>query len=160
MGKIINEKYPQLDSEDQESIRQRAIAAINITQKTKEIINQNNSNNKSEGNIAFVSGVRKFVTDVKDLNIDLIDRINPFGEAYSILSKTMSEERLKNIHNIISSKKFSLTIDEARDLAKRGLKFKTETGRVPSINSQDPWEKKMAEGIAFLQRKTFLKDNE
>ena len=160
MGKIINEKYPQLDSEDQESIRQRAIAAINITQKTKEIINQNNSKNKIEGNIAFVSGVRKFVTDVKDLNIDLIDRINPFGEAYSILSKTMSEERLKNIHNIISSKKFSLSIDEARDLAKRGLKFKTETGRIPSINSQDPWEKKMAEGIAFLQRKTFLKDNE
>ncbi len=160
MGKIINEKYPQLDSEDQESIRQRAIAAINITQKTKEIINQNNSNNKTEGNIAFVSGVRKFVTDVKDLNIDLIDRINPFGEAYSILSKTMSEERLKNIHNIISSKKFSLSIDEARELAKRGLKFKTETGRIPSINSQDPWEKKMAEGIAFLQRKTFLKDNE
>ena len=29
--------------------------------------------------------------DVRDLDIDLIDRINPFGEVYAILAKTMSE---------------------------------------------------------------------
>ena len=41
----------------------------------------------------------------------------------------------------------------ARDLAKRALKFKHEKGRLPSITAVDPWEKRMAEGIAFLQRK-------
>ena len=41
----------------------------------------------------------------------------------------------------------------ARDLAKRALAFKKEKGRLPSITAVDPWEKRMAEGIAFLQRK-------
>ena len=30
--------------------------------------------------------------DVRELDIDLIDRINPFGEACAILAKSMSEE--------------------------------------------------------------------
>jgi len=42
--------------------------------------------------------------------------------------------------------------DEARELATRALKFKKERGRLPSLTSPDAWEKKMAEGIAFLQR--------
>jgi cytochrome c5 len=47
-----------------------------------------------------------------------------------------------------------MTLDEARDLARRALKFKQERGRLPSITSQDAWEKRMAEGVAFLARKT------
>jgi hypothetical protein len=46
-----------------------------------------------------------------------------------------------------------MTLEEARDLAKRALRFKEERGRLPSITAVDPWEKRMAEGIAFLQRK-------
>ena len=45
-----------------------------------------------------------------------------------------------------------MTIEEARELAKRALKFKQERGRLPSIISQDAWEKRMAEGVAFLAR--------
>ena len=36
MGKIIKDKYPELDDEDQEAVRQHAIAALNLTQKAKE----------------------------------------------------------------------------------------------------------------------------
>ena len=46
-----------------------------------------------------------------------------------------------------------MTLEEARDLAQRSLKFKKEMGRVPSITSSDPWEKRMAEGVAYLKRK-------
>jgi hypothetical protein len=37
MGKIIKDKYPELDEEDQEAVRQHAIAALNLTQKAKQI---------------------------------------------------------------------------------------------------------------------------
>ncbi len=40
--------------------------------------------------------------DVRELDIDLIDRINPFGEAYAILAKTMSEESLKQVAAVIA----------------------------------------------------------
>ena len=90
--------------------------------------------------------------DVRELDIDLIDRINPFSEAYAILAKTMSEESLKQVAAIISAKRVNLTPEEARELAKRALKFKQERGRLPSITSPDAWEKRMAEGVAFLAR--------
>lgn len=46
-----------------------------------------------------------------------------------------------------------MAIEEARALAKRALQFKREKDRLPSLTAADPWEKRMAEGIAFLQRR-------
>ncbi len=37
MGKIIKDKYPELDEDDQEAVRQHAIAALNITQQAKQL---------------------------------------------------------------------------------------------------------------------------
>jgi hypothetical protein len=70
------------------------------------------------------------------------------------LAKAMNEDSLKQVAAVIAGKKVNLTIEEARELAKRALKFKQERGRLPSITAPDPWEKRMAEGIAFLQKKT------
>ncbi len=103
-------------------------------------------------NTALIEGVRKFAMDVRDLDIDLIDRINPFSQAYAILAKTMSEDSLKQVAAVIAGKRVNLTHDEARDLAKRAVRFKQERGRLPSITSADAWEKRMAEGVAYLQR--------
>ena len=58
-------------------------------------------------NTAFIDGVRKFAMDVRELDIDLIDRINPFGEAYAILAKTMNEESLKQVQAAIAAKRTS-----------------------------------------------------
>ncbi len=150
MGKIIKDRYPELDEADQEAVRQHAVAALNLTQKAKEVSVE--SDDEPGPNTAFVQGVRKFAMDVRELDIDLIDRINPFGEARAILGKTMSEDSLKQIQAIINAKKISLTVEEARELAKRALKFKHDRGRLPDITAADPWEKRMAEGIAFLAR--------
>ena len=157
-GKIIKDAYPGTDAEDLEAIRQHAMAAFNLVQQAKKAAEDEKPGpllipgEEDRGpNTAFVDGVRKFL-NVKDLDIDLIDRINPFGEAYSIMSKTMSEERLRQIKAIIAGKKVKLSIEEARDLTKRAVQFKQERGRLPSITSQDPWEVKMAEGVAFMQR--------
>ena len=151
MGKIIKNRYPELNEEDREAVRQHAVAALNLTQKAKEIV-VGDAETENSGSTALIDGVRRFVMDVRDLNIDLIDRINPFGEAYAILAKTMSEESLKQVAAVISAKKIQLTPEEARDLARRALKFKQERGRLPSITSPDAWEKRMAEGVAFLAR--------
>lgn len=150
MGKIVKEKFPNLDTEDQEAVRQHAVAALNFVQQAKKVLTETNGEESS--NTAFIDGVRRYAMSVKELDIDLIDRINPFGEAYAILSKAMGEERLKAVAAVIAAKRVSMTLDEARDLAKRALRFKLEKGRLPSLTSMDAWEKRMAEGIALLQR--------
>jgi superfamily II DNA or RNA helicase len=152
MGKIVRDKYPELDEADQEAVRQHAIAALNITQQAKAALGRGDAD--PTANTAFVDGVRKYVTDVRELDIDLIDRINPFGEAYAILAKAMDPKSLEQIQAIIQGKKIALTLEEARMLAKRALDFKKERGRAPSLTAHDPWERKMAEGVAFLRRKT------
>lgn len=152
MGKIVGAKFPELDTEDQEAVRQHAIAALNLTQKAKEMALSSTSTVEASGNTALIDGVRKFAMDVRELDIDLIDRINPFSEAYAILAKTMSEASLKQVAAVISAKKVQLSPEEARDLARRAVKFKQERGRLPDITSADAWEKKMAEGVAYLAR--------
>ena len=51
------------------------------------------------------------------------------------------------------------SIELARELAKRALRFKQEKGRLPSLTAADPWEKRMAEGVAFLQLKAKQSQN-
>lgn len=154
MGKIIKDRYPDLDGEDQEVVRQHAIAAINLTQKAKQIVLEQEAAGGTEprANTALIDGVRKFAMDVRELDIDLIDNINPFSEAYSILAKTMNEERLKQVAAAISAKRTSLSPEEAKELAIRAAKFIKDRGRIPSVTSADAWEKRMAEGAAAFMR--------
>ena len=151
MGKIVRGTYPTLSEEDQESVRQHAVAALALVQATKGTTTDD-TDGQEDSNTALIDGVRRFAMDVSDLDIDLIDRINPFSQAYAILAKTMSEDRLKQIAAAIAAKRTKLTLEEARALVTRAVQFKRERGRVPSIVSQDPWEKRMAEGMEFLRR--------
>lgn len=154
MGKIIKDKYPELDAEDQEAVRQHAIAALNLTQRAKQLVTEGEreSSDDASPNTALIEGVRRFAMDVRELDIDLIDRINPFGEAYAILAKTMSEDSLKQVAAAISAKRANLTPDEAKELAVRAVQFKKERGRVPALDAQDAWERRMAEGAAAFMR--------
>lgn len=155
VGKIVRERHPDLAEEDQEVIRQRVIAAMAFTQQAKAVRETNEEGYGAERlNTAFVDGVRRFAMNVKELDIDLIDSINPFGEAYAILSKAMTEERLREIHAVVEAKRIAITLDEAKELATRALMFKRERGRLPSPTAADPWERRMAEGAkAFVRFK-------
>lgn len=154
MGKIVRDRYPELSEEDQEAVRQHAIAALNLTQKAKQLANGGEVSEGDEfrANTALIDGVRKFAMDVRDLDIDLIDQINPFEAAYAVLAKSMSEGTLKQVAAVIEKRKVSIPYEEARDLAVRALKWKQERGRAPDITSQDPWEKRLAEGVAALAK--------
>ena len=149
MGKIVRERYPELSGVDQEAVRQHAIATMNITQQAKLVLA--NDDGTTQGSTALLDGVRKFV-NVRDLDIDLIDRINPFDAAYAVLAKAMDQKSLRQVQASIAAKKVNIPEDEARALAERALSFKKERGRPPDINSADAWEKLMAEGVAALAR--------
>ncbi len=118
-----------------------------------------NDDSERGSSTAFVDGVRKYAMNVTDIDIDLIDRINLFSEAYAILAIAMTEDSLKQVAAVISAKKVNLTEDEARELAMRAVKFKNDHGRLPELTAPDPLEKRTAEGTAFLQRKLRDDDN-
>ena len=154
MGKIVRERYPEMSETDQEAIRQHAIAALNITQQAAKIVTETaieDASGELKANTSFVDGVRKFM-NVRELDIDLIDRINPFDAAYAILAKAMNEGTLRQVQAAISARKNTLTEEEARAFAVRAVQWKRERGRAPEATSQDPWERQLAEGVAAFAR--------
>src|SRR3546814_7687281 len=65
LGKIIKDKYPELDEEDQGAVRQHAIAALNLTQQAKKIALGDDGSSDGPGvNTALIDGVRKFAMEI------------------------------------------------------------------------------------------------
>jgi hypothetical protein len=155
MAKIVRARYPELTEKDQEAVREHAVAAFALTQKAKLLaISENDGQGQHvmKANLDLLKGVRLYIMDVRDLSVDLIDRINPFDAAYAILSKAMNAQTLQQVEAAIAAKRVNIPEDEARELAKRALLFKQERGRLPSMNAHDPWERYMAQGVAAFAR--------
>lgn len=142
MAKIVRDRYPELSEDDVEAVRQRAVAALTLVQQAQK------REDKVNANLGLLEGVRRFVLHVRELNVDLIDSINPFGEAYSVLARSINEGVLRQMQERIAARRVSMSEEEARQYAERALTFKRERGRPPSLTSNDPWEKKLAEGVA------------
>ncbi len=142
MAKIVRDRYPNLGEEDVEAIRQRAVAAFTLVQQAQK------QEDKVHANLGLLQGVRRFVLHVRELSVDLIDAINPFGEAYSVLARSLNEDTLRQMQEKIAARRVTMSEEEARQYAERAVTFKRERNRPPSLASNDPWEKKLAEGVA------------
>lgn len=155
IGKVIRRLYPHLSDRDHEAIRQRLVATFNLNQLVQQeataAAEKNDSGEKA--NTAFIDNIRKIAIDVRELDIDLIDKIRPFGNHYQIISKSMNEDVLRQVATVISSKKAKMDEEEAQVLAIRAKKFLTDNQKLPDLTSSDPYERRMAEAIEFLKRR-------
>jgi hypothetical protein len=138
---IIRERYPQLDEGEIEEVRQHVV--------TDSVIK--NSEIKDVGGKKFVVMAGKFV-NISELNIDLIDRVNPFQHAFEILSKSVTKHVLRAIQDAITATRITITGEEAELLWPKINQFvQDHDGRRPDINSNDPLEQRMAEALVYLQ---------
>lgn len=150
---IVRKRYPNLPEEDQEAARQRVVAAMSLIEAAKKGAEKLEEEGiEIKPNTQLLDGIRRYVTDVRDLDVDWIDSINPFQSAYSILSKNMDANSLQQLQTVISGKKISIPYEDARTLALRAREFNRERGHAPSITSSDPFERKLAEGVQALKR--------
>ena len=160
MGRVVRERYPNLSDGDQEAVREHAISALNLLQELKRTQDlppgtKTDIDVRLTSNTTFVDSVKRYALDVRELNIDMIEAINPFEEAYSILSKTMNEERLRQIAALVKTKRTKITPEDAKIYARRAVEFKQVHKRMPSPTSTDPWEALIAEGArAFVKYKS------
>ena len=140
--KIIQEKYPELSKEELEEVRQHVI--VDSVVKNGEI--------KEVGDKRFVRMADKFI-NIDDLHIDLIDQVNPFQKAFEVLSKSITKSLLKVVSETIEAQKIIMTDEEAVVQYKKIKVFKDKHGREPKLNSNDPFERRMAEAIVYLKNK-------
>ena len=138
--KIIREAYPDLTEDEVEPARQWVVADSVI--KTGEF---------KDDKKKFIRFTNQFI-NIDELEIDLIDKINPFQKAYAILSKTLDKRTFKAIQNSINLTKTKITDEDAKRLWPEVLKFREETGRAPDFNSPDSKERTYAAVILYLKQ--------
>jgi len=141
--KVIQKRYPDLSDEEIEEIRQHVV--VDSVIKNGEI--------KEVGNKKFVRMAGKFV-NIDDLNIDLIDSVNPFQKAFEVLSKSVTAKLLKVIQETIDAGRIQMTDEEAVILYKDKIgPFMKLRGREPDLNASDALERRMAEALVYLRNK-------
>lgn len=149
--KIIMTKYPDLTDEEVEEVREHLVADMVIRHSEK----------KEDNDRRFIKLVDKFI-NIEELNIDLIDSINPFQQAFEVLSKNMTPRVLRSIQECIAAFKINMTDDEAIYLWPKINEFCKATRRQPSLDALDPHEKRLAEALVYLRqiRREQMKNNE
>lgn len=139
--RIVREKYPDLDEDDVQVIcHHHHIESVLPGLETK-----------TEGDQRFIKMAGKFI-NVEDLNVDLIESINPFQRAYEILSKSVDKDILKAVQQAITLKNTKMTLEEAKYLFPRINEFYAEYGREPDANSSNAIEVMLARALAYLRR--------
>ena len=138
--KIIQVKYPELTPEELEEVRQYVI--VDSVVKTAQI--------EQQGDKRFIRMADKFI-NIDDINIDLIDTINPFQKAFEILSKSVTTKVLKIIQDTIEATRIVMDFEEAKILWPKIIEFQKTFNKEPSLNSNDPLERRMAECIIYLK---------
>lgn len=137
--KVVKTIYPDLSQDEAESF-----SKLVVTQQTTSDPSQ------PQADTRFIRMAGQFV-NIDDLNIDLIDSINPFQKAYEILSKSVTPKVLKVIQEVIASTRIQMTLEEAMLLWPKLNAFVKNNGKEPSLKSNDPLEVRMAEAIIFLK---------
>ena len=138
--KIIQTKYPELSRAEVEEVRQHVV--VDSVIKNGEI--------KQEGDKRFIRMANTFV-NIDDINIDLIDKINPFQKAFEILSKSVTKQVLKLIQETIDATRIEISTEEALILAPKLKVFIQHMGRHPDKNATDPLEQRLAEFIIYMK---------
>jgi hypothetical protein len=138
--KIIKVKYPDLNAEEVEEVRQHVV--VDSVIKNGEI--------KEVEDKRFIRMAGKFI-NIDDLHIDLIDQINPFQKAFEILSKSVTTKTLKIIQDTINLTRIKMDFEEAKILWPKVQEFVQTYKREPSITSFDSIEKRLAECIIYLK---------
>lgn len=139
--KIITTRYPDLSADEVEEVREHLVTDLTLR----------NAKIQEHGDRRFIDMSGKFI-NLDELNIDLIDAINPFQQAFEVLSKSITPKVLKAIQDCISAFTVSMTDDEAIFLWPKIQEFVIATRRHPSRDALDPNERRLAEALAYIRQ--------
>ncbi|KMP20390.1 ATP-dependent helicase [Bacillus cereus] len=146
--KVIQQMYPKLSKEETEEVRQQVVldSALKGAERTR------------TGKQEFIRMADKFV-NIEDINIDLIDSINPFQKAFEVISKEFDSPTLRLIQETIDARRISFDEAEIVYIWPKVEEFFATHGVAPSTKSDDPIECRMGEAVIFMRDKARSQQN-
>lgn len=162
---IIERTYEDLTPDETEAIRQDLAARMNIAAIARRMAQQEMESGEKEpvedsdadeerspDALNLIRMVKKFI-NVRELDIDLIDSINPFREGFDIASKALDTPLFQQIQSAMVAQRVQMTEEEALVLWPRIKRFTAQEGRPPNPNSPDDLERRLAEAHAYIRTK-------
>jgi hypothetical protein len=156
---IIETTYENLSDDETESVRQDLAARMNLIGMAKRASQEGGFSEEGEEydaepseNLSLMNMVKRFV-NVRELDIDLIDSVNPFKEGFDVASRAFDTPLLKTIQDAMISQRIQMSEKEALTLWPRIKRFRAQEGREPNPHSADPLEKRLAEAHAYIKTK-------
>ncbi|WP_415922817.1 DEAD/DEAH box helicase [Tateyamaria sp. SN6-1] len=156
---IIETTYENLSDDETESVRQDLAARMNLIGMAKRASQEGGFAEEGEEydaepseNLSLMNMVKRFV-NVRELDIDLIDSVNPFKEGFDVASRAFDTPLLKTIQDAMISQRIQMSEKEALTLWPRIKRFRAQEGREPNPHSADPLEKRLAEAHAYIKTK-------
>lgn len=133
---------------DSDIIRERDLPEVSC------ILNPNTgqTTEKVGSDDAFLKISNKFI-NTSSLPINLIDSVNPFHDAYEVISKTFDKGMFSSIGDSLRSSRNGVTEEEALSMYYKLEEFVEKHGRAPSITSTDATEVRLAEILVWLRNK-------
>lgn len=139
--RVIIERYPELTNDELETVRQHIVVDINIA--------SGQTTTSEDGSREIIKMADRFI-NIDELNIDLIDQVNPFQRAYEVISRDIDAPTLRFIQDYLSSNKYDFTDEQLVAAYRAAKKFRAENGRNPDRNSKDDGEKYLAFALLRL----------
>lgn len=145
--KVIREVIPDLSEEESKELSTYIVIDSVLSHRDVKDINGQK----------FLEFADKLI-NVEDLNLDLIYSVNPFMDAYEILSKNLDAKVFKSIQTYIKSMRVDVTDDEAKVLWPKVTEFARKMQREPNLDSNDPYERRLAEVLLYAKRRMLEKN--
>jgi hypothetical protein len=139
--RIIIDRYPDLSEEELEAVRQHVVTDINVSASEQTI--------SDDGNRQIIKMADRFI-NIDELNIDLIDSVNPFQRAYAVISHDINAPTLHFIQDYLTTNNLEFTDEQLAFAYKQAKQFYVENGRKPDRNSKDESEKYLAFALLRL----------
>ena len=183
--KLLQDEYPDMEEEEVERLSQLFFTAMTLPSMNPTVVpgselpdnvkpfvpkedddidepvapNTPATPGEAEPNKQFLVMGDKFLA-VEDLNINLIASINPFQQAYEVISRTVDANLLKVIQSQVRAMQSDMDIGEAKELLPRIVAFQKEHGRSPAIDGEDNIEHRLAIAEQKLMQWAQQKRNE
>ena len=145
--RVIATVYPDLSNQEIEEVRQHVMADFVLTHAERD-----------KENRSLIKMANKFI-NVNDLNIELIDSINPFQSAYEILSRNVDAKTLRLFLKVYDAKKYDFTEEDLKILYPQIKQFKQSHNRSPEKNLDDEYETKLYYALVKLVELRRERDN-
>ncbi len=174
---LITKMYPdaQLSDDEIDTISEIVVTILNLKKPYKLVINEKPEPEPQTGgtpekplvppqpgptgdgelvidNRSFLNVGGKFI-NLDEFDINLILKVNPFQEAYDFISRNIDSTTLRTIQDKVVAKRSKVTEQEACLLWPHVKAFKRNYQREPNPHSQDDYEKRLAEVLAYVRNK-------